>query len=188
MKKLSGKQLKVLGLMSTKAYKLLASMGAESAPYDEWRHDFTKEVTGRASWKELRQGDYIPLLNAYRRILGLPLVADKTPQDEKAANIWKLQDRCHYYEMSVAYVAAIAAGKFSTPALRQARTLDELCSGLDARQVFDLYITVKARGEAREKKEAARLGIPPSTAAHASPSTMPPPRLAAARGDTLLKP
>lgn len=186
MRKLSAKQLKTLGCMSSKAFKLLLSMGAEDRPYDEWRHAVNNQITGRSSWKELVQGDYIPLLNAYRRILGLSAVADNTPRDAHAANTWMLIDRCRFWEMSVAYVAAIAADKFSTPELRHARTLDEVCSRLDARQVFELYITVKARARARDKRETAHLGMPPSQEAHASPSTMPPPRLAAARGDTLL--
>ncbi len=186
MRKLSAKQLKTLGCMSSKAFKLLLSMGAEDRPYDEWRHAVNNQITGRSSWKELVQGDYIPLLNAYRRILGLSAVADNTPRDAHAANTWMLVDRCRYWEIAPAYVAAIAAGKFKRPELKSARTLDDVCANLDARQVHDLYITVKARAKAKEKRDAAHLGIPPIAEVHTSPATMPPPRLAAARGDTLL--
>lgn len=183
MKTLSKRQLQVLGSTSNKAYRHLCGGGLRPGGYDEWRKGFTFDVTGRDSWRELDQTHYIPLLNALRAILGLPPVADRTPQSDEAALIWTLRDRAAHWEFSNAYIAAIVRDKFARPWATGEMTLERMLAGLSCRELNQLIWTIQRAGKKRSKKEAAALGLPDPQEVHTSRSTVPPPRLAAWRGD-----
>jgi len=188
MKTLSAKQLKALGSLSRRAYRLLASRGHVQETYDDWRHSYTQDVTGCASWRALGQLQYIPLVNALRGICGLPAAVDNTPQDKAASLAWTVRDRCAFWELPLAYVAAIVADKFRLPDAVAARSWAELLAPLDAGQMKLLVYTVEARGRRREKKVADKLDLPAPAEVHLSRSTMPPQRLADYRGDMLCQP
>lgn len=188
MKTLSAKQMKVLGSLSWRAYRLLASRGHVQELYDDWRHSYTEDVTGCTSWRALSQRQYIPLVNALRGICGLPAVDDNTPQDKAASLAWTVQDRSAFWELPLAYVAAIVADKFKRPDATSARSWSELLTPLDAGQMKQLVYTIEARGRRREQKAAEKLGLPAPAEVHISRSTMPPQRLADWRGDVLATP
>lgn len=184
MKTLSKRQLQVLGSTSNKAHRHLCGCGLEElSGYEAWRHGFTFDVCGIDSWRQLEQKHYIPLLNAFRRVLGLPPVADRTPKNDEASMLWTIRDRAAHWELSTAYVAAIVRDKFNRPWATGEMTLEAMLAGLGYRELRDLLYTLEARGRARSKKEAAALGVPPPQEVHASRSTAPPTRLAAWRGD-----
>lgn len=184
MKTLSKRQLQVLGSTSNKAHRHLCGCGLEEpGDYEAWRHGFTFDVCGIDSWRQLEQKHYIPLLNAFRRVLGQPPVADRTPQNDEASLLWTIRDRAAHWELSSAYLAAIVRDKFARPWATAEMTLERILAGLSARDLRSFLYTIEARGRARAKKEAAALGVPPPQEVHASRSTVPPPRLAAWRGD-----
>ena len=180
-KPLTKKQLAVLGTMARKAWAVAG--GGE--PFDEWRQGFTFDAVGRDSWHACGQGEYIPLLNALRRAQGLPPVPDRTPKDDEAKLLFQVKDRAEFYGFRPEYVAAIVRGKFGRPWVTGDMSLDRMCAGLTAHQLGQLRTTLRNRGEARKRKEAAAAGLPVPATVHASRSTMPPPRLAAHFGDEI---
>lgn len=184
MKKLSLKQLRTLGKMAHAVHKLVGC----GMPFDEWRRACTSAVTGRDSWKELVQSDYIPLLNAFRRSLGMPPAPDRTPKDKHASLLWTLADRVQHWGLSPAYVAAIAADKFNRPELASERRLDAICAGLTDTEMHQLLYTVQRAARRSVARTAEKYNLPPACEIHTSPSTMPPPRLAEYRGDMLAAP
>ena len=107
----------------------------------------------------------------------------------KAASLaWTAQDRAAFWELPLAYVAAIVADKFKRPDATRARSWNELLDPLDAGQMKQLVYTIEARGRRREKKAAEKLNLPAPAEVHISRSTMPPQRLADWRGDVLATP
>ncbi len=187
MKPLTARQKQVLGSLSRRVYNLLASRGHVQELYDDWRHTFTADVTGRASWRALNQSHYVPLVNALRGILGLEPMADNTPADERASLAWTIKDRAAFWELNLAYVRAIVADKFHRPQAREAADWDALLSPLDGRQLKQLVFTIEARGRKRTAKSAAKHEVPAPVEVHTSRATMPPPRLAEVRGDVMLE-
>lgn len=188
MKTLSLKQLQVLGSLSNKAYRQLADGGLVCEDYNEWRKTFTFDIVGKDSWKACVQTDFVPLQNAFRAILGMKPKADRTPQTDAASLIWTIKDRCQHWELRPAYVAPIVADKCHRPWVKPSMTLDEMLAGLDCDTLRQLLYTIQNRARAKAKKDAARLGLDAPAEVHSSRSTMPPSRLAAARGDTLAEP
>lgn len=186
--RLSKKQLQVLGALSNRAYNALLRQGCVCERYDDWRRSYTALVTGCTSWRALYQHDYIPLVNALRSLIGLRPVADHTPLNPASSLAWTIKDRCAFWELSIPYVATIVANKFHCPQALTATTWDDLLRLLDTAQLKQLIYTIEARGRARENKSAAQHNLPIPTELHASPATMPPPRLAKWRGDQLVTP
>lgn len=139
MKKLSIKQLRTLGAMAHAAHKLVGG----GMPFEDWRHACTATVTGRDSWKELRQEDYIPLLNIFRQAQGLTPVPDRTPKDKHASLLWTLSDCVRRWGLPPAYVAAIAADKFNRPELASERSLEAICAPLTDAEMYQLLYTVQ---------------------------------------------
>ena len=185
MKTLSHKQLAQLGRESTQAYPRVPGVGT----YDSWRHEFTAQICGGiSSWRRLEQRHYIPLLNAFRAINGKAPLADRTPKDDAAALIWTLRDRIAFWELEPAYVAAIVRDKTARPWIRADMSLDTMLAGLDPTTLRQLLYTLQARARARAKKAAAATHTSPPQEVHISRSTIPPPRLADHRGDTLAAP
>ena len=174
MKNLSKTQLSVLGQLSTKAYRHLVAVGYPSNGYDEWRHEFTADHCGGIdSWRKLSQKHYVPLCNALRAIIGLKPMADNTPQTDAAALIWTIRDRARHWELSTAYIAAIARDKFGTDNLQT----------LSYRQLRHLLYTLQRAGRRRTAKTAEQFGINAPAEVHTSRSTVPPSRLKDWRGD-----
>ena len=184
MKKLSIKQLRTLGAMAHAAHKLVGG----GMPFEEWRRSCTSYVTGRDSWKELRQEDYIPLLNMFRQAQGLPPVPDRTPKDKHASLLWTLADRVQHWGLSLPYVAAIAADKFNRPELASERSLEAICAPLTDAEMYQLIYTVQRAARRAVARTAEKHNLPPVQEMHTSPSTMPPARLAEYRGDILAAP
>ena len=174
MKTLSKKQLAVLGNLSTRAYRHLVAVGYPSNGYDDWRHEFTADhCNGIDTWRSLTQQHYIPLCNALRTILDLPLLQDNTPQTPEDALIWTIRDRSHHWELTPAYIAAIARDKFGTDNLQN----------LTCKQLLHLIYTLQRAGKHRTDKLSKQLNIPTPPQIHTSRSTLPPPRLKNWRGD-----
>lgn len=185
MKGLSLKQKQVLGAMARRSWLLLTGSGAVDAPFDAWRHAFTKECCGVESWMEMGQKHYIPLLNGLRRVQGLPPVEDNTPQSKVESLVWTIRDCMRKWELRAAYVAAIVADKFARPHLRKVRCVDTLLAGLGVQELMQVIYTLERCGKRISERTSMELGLPMPKEIHASPATMPPPRLAAWRGDTL---
>lgn len=174
MKNLSKTQLSVLGQLSTKAYRHLVAVGYPSNGYDEWRHEFTADHCGGIdSWRKLSQQHYVPLCNALRAIIGLKPMADNTPKTDAAALIWTIRDRARFWELSTAYIAAIARDKFGTDNLQN----------LTCKQLLHLLYTLQARGRRHTAKTAERFEVDAPAEIHTSRSTVPPSRLKDWRGD-----
>lgn len=174
MKNLSKTQLSVLGQLSTKAHRHLVAVGYPSNGYDEWRHEFTADHCGGIdSWRKLTQQHYVPLCNALRAIIGLKPMADNTPKTDAAALIWTIRDRARHWELSTAYITAIARDKFGTDNLQT----------LTCHQLRQLLITIQARGRRRTAKIAERFEVDAPAEVHTSRSTVPPSRLKDWRGD-----
>jgi len=189
MKHLSPAQLKALGSLTRKAHKHLVSIGAEQRTYDQWRHAYTAQTCeGIESWRTLEQRHYIPLCNACRRILGIPLQADNTPRDDASALKWTIRDRARHWELPPGYLAAIIADKTNRPWINSTMTLEQMLNGLNTTTLRHLLYTIQARGRKRAEKDSLRLGIAPPVETHSSRSTLPPAKLAAWRGDTLATP
>lgn len=174
MKNLSKTQLSVLGQLSTKAYRHLVAVGYPSNGYDDWRHEFTADHCGGIdSWRKLTQQHYVPLCNALRAIIGLKPMADNTPKTDAAALIWTIRDRARHWELSTAYITAIARDKFGTDNLQT----------LTCHQLRQLLITIQARGRRRTAKIAECFEVDAPAEVHTSRSTVPPSRLKDWRGD-----
>lgn len=189
MKHLSQAQLKVLGCLSRKAYNRLAEMGAVQESYEEWRHSYTAQICGGLdSWRALSQRHYVPLCNAYRCILGKAPMPDNTPKDDAASLIWTIRDRARHWELPLAYIAAIVTDKTGRNWINGSMSLDHILAGLDATTLRHILYTLQARGRTRAQKDSNRLGLDPPHETHTSRSTMPPPRLAFWRGDTMAHP
>lgn len=189
MKPLSLAQLRVLGCLSRKAYKRLADTGATAEAYEDWRHDFTAQVCGGIeSWRALDQRHYVPLCNAYRSLLGKAPMADHTPVDDAAALIWTIRDRAAHWELPRAYVAAIVADMAARPWVKATMSLEQMLAGVDTSTLRHILYTLQARGRSRVQKDCDQLGLAPPRETHTSRSTMPPPRLAAWRGDIMARP
>ena len=189
MKHLSPAQLKVLGSLSRKAHNHLISVGAEQRTYDEWRHAYTAQTCeGIESWRALEQRHYIPLCNACRRILSKAPLKDNTPRNAASALKWTIKDRATHWELPTEYLAAIIADKTSRPWINGTMTLEQMLEGLNTTTLRHILYTIQARGRARTKKDSNRLGIAPPVEIHTSRSTIPPPKLAAWRGDTIIPP
>ncbi len=189
MKKLSQKQLKVIGSLSHQAYKRAQATGTTGGLlYDEWRHQFTADQCGgQHSWRLLEQRHYIPLCNAFLRVLGRPVMRDNTPKTDAAALIYTIKDRVQHWEAPLPYIARIVANRTGRPYTPEA-DLDTMLAGLDAEPLRQLIYTIERACRNRAKREADALGLPAPVEVHASRSTMPPPRLAAHRGDVAATP
>lgn len=185
MKALSKKQLSVLGQAARKAWRHLADGGMRPGDFAEWRQGFTFDQVQRASWHECDQRHFVPLLNAFRAVVGQAPVADRTPKDDEAALVWTLKDRVQHWELRPGYVAAVIADKCGRQWVTKDMTLERMVAGLTSRELRQLLFTLEARARAKARKEAAAAGLPAPVEVHTSRSTMPPARLAAARGDEL---
>lgn len=188
MKTLSLKQLQVLGSLSTKAYRQLADGGLVCEDYNEWRKTFTFDIVGKDSWKACVQTDFVPLQNAFRAILGMKPKADRTPQTPEQSLQWTIEERVKHWELSAAYVGKIVAERFGRPWARDCRSVAQMMVGMDEETLKHLLWTIQDRARKLAKRESEALGIAPPIEVHSSRSTMPPSRLAAARGDTLAEP
>ncbi len=189
MNSLSKKQLQVLGSLSNQAYQACVAAGTTGGlSYDEWRHQSTADQCGgQDSWRLLEQRHFIPLCNFFLKVIGKPPMKDRTPKTPEESMIETLKDRMRQWEAPMPYVARIVAnktGKQYTPGA----SLEELLAGLDARTVWQLVITIERACRRRVARRSAELGIPAPVEVHASRSTMPPPRLAAWRGDVRTEP
>lgn len=182
MKTLSDKQKKVLGSLSNKAFRCGCSGGLS---YEDWRHEVTFHATGKESWRELTQAEYVPLCNAFRRILGLPPMADRTPKDDRQALLYALHDRMAHWECPAAYWAKIVRERFGRHHVTASTPFDTAVADFTARELLDLLRTLNNRLRKRSAKDSQALGIPPAVEVHTTPGTMPPPRLASHRGDIL---
>lgn len=183
MKTLSAKQLKVLGSLSNQAYRQLAGGGLVCESYNDWRRGFTFDIVGKDSWRACEQVDFIPLQNAFRAILGLPPKEDNTPQTPEQRLLWTILNRCEHWELNVAYVAEIVAKRFGRPWAVHCRTIEEMARGMEYKELLHLLYTIQARARKLVQKEAAAHGMEPPAEVHTSRSTIPPARLAEARGD-----
>lgn len=184
MKKLTKAQLSVLGQLSTKAYRHLVSVGCPIESYDSWRHEFTAEHCGGIpSWRSLNQIHYVPLCNALRAIIGHPQREDHTPKSEADGLIWTIRDRARHWGLSDRYIARIAADKFGIAG----DALDTILPQLSPRDLRHLIYTIEQRGRKKAHVTSEQFGIDPPVETHHSRSTMPPPRLAAWRGDQLAR-
>ena len=185
MKPLSKKQLAVLGQLSTKAYRHLVSVGYPLEAYDTWRHELTAEhCNGISSWRSLNQLHFVPLCNALRAILGLPPREDHTPKTRKEALIETIRDRAQHWELNTGYISAITSKRFGVIIL-QGQSLESALIRLNEEELRQLIYTLEARGRAKTAKISRQFNLPIPAEIHQSASTMPPPRLAAWRGDRL---
>ena len=185
MKTLSQKQLRVLGSLSTQAYRRLCKVGATGGQsYEEWRHGYTALIcAGLDSWRALTQQHYIPLCNAFLGILGKAPMADNTPKDDAAALIHTIKDRVEHWEAPLAYVARIVANKTGRDWVQGKMPLETQLGGLDCQTLRQLLYTIERACRNRAKRECEAMGCPPPVEVHASRSTVPPKRLAQHRGD-----
>lgn len=183
MKTLSRLQLAQLGSISRKAWNHLQAIGFKCGPYQEWRHEFTADhCAGRSSWRQLLQSDYVPLCNAFRAIYGGQQKQDHTPTQEQAL-IYTIKDRCQHWEAPRPYVAKIVADKTGRHWITPETSLDTMLAGLGANILRQILYTLQNRLRKLAKRDAEALGLPEAPETHTSRSTIPPARLAAARGD-----
>ena len=183
MKSLSRIQLAQLGSISRRAWNHLQIIGYKCGPYDEWRHEFTADhCAGVSSWRSLSQADYIPLCNAFRALYGGKQQEDHTPTREEAL-IHTIKDRLQLWEAPRPYVAKIVADKTGRHWITPDTPLDQMLRGLSYDLLRQLLITLQKRLRKLAKREAEALGLPEAPETHTSRSTIPPARLAAARGD-----
>lgn len=189
MKNLSAKQLKVLGSLSNQAYKRAVATGTTGGLlYDEWRHQFTADhCGGQHSWRLLQQRHFVPLCNAFLRMLGRQPMRDNTPQTDEAALIYTIKDRVQHWEAPLPYIARIVANRTGRPYTPEA-DLDAMLAGLDASTLRQLICTIERACRNLTNRAAEALGLPAPVEVHASRSTMPPARLAAYRGDVATTP
>ena len=115
-------------------------------------------------------------------------VPDRTPQDKHACLVWTLANRVQHWDLSPAYVAAIAADKFGRPELAGERSLDAICAVLSEAEMYQLIYTVQRAARRSVARTSEKFDLPAAHEVHTSPSTMPPPRLAEYRGDVLAAP
>lgn len=190
MKTLSRVQLAQLGALSTRAWKHLCACGATGGTdYEEWRHDFTADhCGGRSSWRTLYQTDYVPLCNAFRAIYGGKQKQDNTPQSDAAALVYTIRDRLAHWETPPAYFAAIVRDKCRRPWVKPGMSVEAMLAGLGETELRQLLYTLEARMRSLTARTAAAADLPAPAEVHRSRSTVPPARLAAARGDIIAAP
>lgn len=182
MRPLSAKQKKVLGSLANQAFRRGCGGGLS---YDEFRHETTANATGLQSWRDLGQEHYVPLCNAFRAMLGLPPMQDNTPRSTTEARLHTLRDRIRHWECPAAYWAKIIRERFGRMWVSEHTPLEVAVSDFSDTELKHLIMTLENRCREHNRKESAALGIPPAVEVHSTPATMPPPRLAAYRGDIL---
>lgn len=175
-KPLTKRQITVLSIMASKAYKRIQSQGCPLPSLTEWRHDEVWAATGvTESLTKATQEHYVPIYNRLASYLGEPPLKGRTWSEMDKA-IHNLRDAMQRYETSPDYLAEIVRDQLHLP-----------CTGRDVykalrhyaavEHVKHLMYTIINRGRADARKMASETGQD-TYEPHADPRTMPPGKLA----------
>lgn len=181
---LSKRQKAVLSQLSTRAWHWCGrEMGYDSP--DAYRHAAVAQVTGGVAGglRACTQAHYVPLYNYFAGVVGAQPIADRTPRSEWDKALYLLNDALARYDLPVSYAAAIIRARCG---YGEELSFSALTARLSPEELRQVTYTVINRGRARVRREAAALDLPLPTEPHASPSTLPPGRLAAHFGAHLI--
>ncbi len=153
----------------------------------EFRHACVFDVTGHNGLTDCDQLDYIPLVNYFHRMLGLPPREDRTPKDSLARSLWVLRDALARWEFTEGYAAAIMRGRLG-PLAEDNMPLTHLAKLLGAEGVLQVTYTIISRGRERTRRIAEAGGWDLPAEPHTSASTLPPGGLAEHFGAHLATP
>lgn len=182
MEGLSGKQLKMLGSTSRRAYKFLVDRGLASQDYEDWRRTFTADhADGVSSWKGLKQVQFVPLVNAFKAVFGGRAMKDRTPRDKAEKLRWSILDRLAHWEAPRPYVAKIIRDKAGRPWITASTPYEAMIEGLEEDTLSGILYTLQDRLRKLTARSAPK-GCP-VIESHRSRSTVPPDRLKKYRGD-----
>lgn len=174
---LSKKQKAVISQLSTRAWKWCGREMGFDTPAD-YRHAAVAHVTGGVAGglRHCVQEHYVPLYNYFATVLGLKLIADRTPKTPWQKELAMLKDALARFELLEEYAAAIIRSRFGFSA---DLSFDDLALRLSPEELRQISYTIINRGRAKNRKLAEQTGSPLPFEPHMSIHTLPPPRLAA---------
>lgn len=175
---LSKRQIAVICQLAARAYRALDPALDSDMSLDNFRRAEVYQAVGRYSLRDCDQRDYVRVCNHFRAYLGMTPMVDRTHQGDHARKAWCMQDAAARYELTPAYVAAIARDKFGIDTGARGISIAEICGYLTPDQLDQLLYTITARGRAKVRQTSHDLDLPMPTEHHASPSTIPPGGLA----------
>lgn len=152
MKALTKKQLAVLAITARRAYDTLTAAGYSCGEFQQWRRMQTRIHTGKFSWKECAQVDYIPLYNAFAVILSRPQKTERNHTEKERAIIWNIQNVARQSGMNNGYLARLIAGKTSRPWITAETDLDAMLAGINETTLRHILYTLQARARAKRKQ------------------------------------
>lgn len=146
MKPLTHKQLASLAIAARHAYDCLAADGTVRCDFAQWRRNLTRVHTGKFSWRNCTQSDYIPLYNAFAGILGRPTAVATTARTEKSKQlVWCIRTTASEAGINNAYLARLIGGKTSRPWISREMTVEEMCKGIAPTTLRHILYTLQAR-------------------------------------------
>lgn len=170
-----------MGQMARKAYKALVTCGCPLDSYDDWRREQQRDATGIESMVQMEQQHYVAMYNHYAAMSNGFKMKDHTwTERDKAIHI--LRDAMKRHEITPMYLWSIVVDKHADQVrnYKFQEMWEVMRTKFTRDQIMQLVYTINNRGRSQTAVINSENGLDHEDIhePHASPSTMPPGRLA----------